>query len=71
MSKTTLEKHAAAMACHRREFHERRWAVESTAEAFDALADYADELAARVAELEEARPTGWGPGEPLGGIAVR
>ena len=71
MEKTTLEKHAAAMVCHRLEFNERPVARTEHEDAFDALADYADELAARVAELEEARPTGWGPGEPLGGIAAR
>ena len=47
--KTFLEKHAAAMVCHRKE----HCSWDAAEEAFDALADYADELAARVAELEE------------------
>ena len=51
-NKTFLEKHAAAMVCHRQE-HERGDFTRIAGEAFDALADYADELAAKVAELEE------------------
>ncbi len=50
--KTFLEGHAAAMVCHRREF-ETNDQIEQ-ADAFDALADYADELAEKVAELEAA-----------------
>ena len=61
--KTFLEKHAAAMVCHRQEFTRDHYQYAHAA--FDALADYADELAARVAELEEARPTGWGPGDSV------
>lgn len=50
--KTFLEKHAAAMVCHRQEYREGADRC-SRGEAFAALADYADELAAMVAELEE------------------
>jgi hypothetical protein len=50
--KTFSEKHAAAMVCHRREYREGADRC-SRGEAFAALADYADELAAKVAELEE------------------
>lgn len=51
--KTFLEKHAAAMVCHRQEHGDSSTFEDTRADAFDALADYADELAEMVAELEE------------------
>ena len=53
MSKTFLEKHAAAMVCHRQEY-EKGSANGIAGEAFDALADYADELAEQAEGLQDA-----------------
>ena len=52
MSKTFLEKHAAAMVCHRQEFT-RDNSEMGHLDDFNALADYADELAAKVDEAEK------------------
>jgi hypothetical protein len=54
--KTFLEGHAAAMVCHRRE-HSSDQTFHAD-ESFDALADYADELAAKVAEYEKQAEDG-------------
>lgn len=72
--KTFLEKHAAAMVCHRQEFADSN---EWPGPAFDALADYADDLAAKVAEAEQLLANvslllgGYGPSGLPGGIAAR